>query len=211
VNRFKILNESLIQAPRGLLFILSAPAGTGKTTLIQLLTNEFPHVTASISYTTRQPRAGEVNAVHYYFVSTEEFLERRKNEEFLEHVQLYGHYYGTSKLWVEKQLAMGNHVFLVIDTQGALLLKGVTEARLIFLIPPSLNELEQRLKKRKTESDSIISTRLKWAEKEMQLYNQYDYLIVNDVLSTAYDALRSILVAEEHRVRYNPLIEEEGK
>lgn len=186
---------------RGLLFILSAPAGTGKTTLVQLLTRDFPCVVASISYTTRQPRPGEVNGIHYNFITREEFLKRIQAGEFLEHVELYGDFYGTSRLWVEDQLAQRKHVILVIDTQGAELLKDKIPAVTIFIAPPSVEELERRLRLRQTESDDVIEKRLFWAKKEMEAQNNYEYLIVNDDLSSAYQALRSILIAEEHRIR----------
>ena len=189
-------------SPRsGLLFILSAPAGTGKTTLMQMLIKEFAHVIASVSCTTRQPRQGEVDGVDYHFISHEEFSNRIENGEFLEYVQLYGNYYGTSKVWVERQRAAGKHVFLVIDTQGALLLTNRSDAILIFLAPPSLEELERRLKSRMTETPAVIAKRLEWAEKELKMWAYYDYLITNDQLSIAFDVLRSIVVAEEHRVR----------
>jgi guanylate kinase len=193
--------QSSFHLEKGLLFILSAPAGTGKTTLVQLLTRDFPNVVASISYTTRQPRPGEVNGVHYYFITKEEFEHRLKAEEFLEWVELYGDYYGTSRLWVEGQLTQKKHVFLVIDTQGAALLKDKIEAVSIFVAPPSVAELERRLRLRQTETNEVIEKRLKWARKELEAQNQYDYLIINDDLSQAYQALRSILVAEEHRIR----------
>lgn len=186
---------------RGLLFIISAPAGTGKTTLVQLLMRDYSCVIASISYTTRLPRPGEVEGIHYHFITKEEFNEKIKAGEFLEHVELYGDYYGTSRKWVEKQLDNRKHVILVIDTQGAALLKGKIDAISIFIAPPSTEELERRLKMRQSDSDASIAKRLAWSEKEMAMKNQYDYLIVNDDLSHAYQALRSILIAEEHRIR----------
>lgn len=185
---------------KGLLFILSAPAGTGKTTLVQMLTREFPCVVASISYTTRQPRPDEVEGIHYYFISKEQFIDRIAAGEFLEHVELYGDYYGTSRIWVENQLIKGKHVILVIDTQGAKLLKG-NSAVSIFIAPPSIEELERRLRLRQTETKEVIEKRLLWAKKELEAQNQYDYLIVNDDLSSAYHTLRSILIAEEHKIR----------
>jgi guanylate kinase len=185
---------------RGLVFILSAPAGTGKTTLVQRLVNEFPSVVASISYATRKPRAGEVNGIDYFFVSEEEFQSRIDNGEFLEYVKLYDDYYGTSRLWVEKQLGQGRHVFLVIDTQGALSLKDKIKATYIFVSPPSLEVLEKRLQARKTESQVVIQKRLAWAEREMAATHAYNYLIVNDELDEAYQVLRSIVIAEEHRI-----------
>lgn len=186
---------------KGRLFILSAPAGTGKTTLVQLLTRDFSCVVASISYTTRKPRPGEVDGIHYYFISKEEFIKRINAGEFLEHVELYGDYYGTSSVWVEEQLAQKKHVILVIDTQGAKLLKNKVDATTIFVAPPSVEELERRLKLRKTESQEVIEKRLQWAKKELEAQSSYDYLIINDDLSHAYQVLRSILIAEEHRIR----------
>jgi len=186
---------------RGLVFIISAPAGTGKTTLVNMLTQEFSCVVASVSYTTRPPRPGEINGVHYHFLNEEEFLDRIEKGEFLEYVKLYDHYYGTSKLWLEEQLARGKHVILVIDTQGAKQLKGKLAAISIFICPPSIKELEQRLVRRKTEAAEDIERRLKWALDEIEAQTFYDYRILNEDLSTAYQILRSILIAEEHRVR----------
>lgn len=186
---------------RGLVFILSAPAGTGKTTLVQKLVSEFPAVVASVSYTTRAPRIGEINGLHYHFVDEAEFLNRIAKDEFIEYVQLYGDYYGTSRVWLEEQLDQGKHVFLVIDTQGALLLKEKIKATYIFVSPPSLEILEKRLLVRKTESQDVIQRRLVWAQQEMSAKGAYDYLIINNELDTAYQVLRSIVIAEEHRIR----------
>lgn len=194
-------NKILGNLKRGLLFILSAPAGTGKTTLVQMLMDEFPSVVASISYTTRKPRAGEVDGIHYNFISEEEFVERINAEEFLEYVHLYGSYYGTSKAWVEERLDEGKHVILVIDTQGALKLKGVVKATSIFMAPPSFEILEDRLKRRQTESDVLMEKRLSWAKEEMLAEKQYDYTLVNEDLNVSYQVLRSILIAEEHKIR----------
>lgn len=185
---------------RGKLFIVSAPAGTGKTTLVHLLMGEFPCVVASISFTTREARGKEIHGIDYYFLKEEEFVSRIAAGEFLEYVKLYGHYYGTSRVWVDQQLEQGKHVVLVIDTQGARLLRGKVDVVTIFLSPPSIEELEKRLKERKTESDDVIEQRLAWAKEEMLAQKEYDYLIINDDLMTAYQVLRSIFVAEEHRV-----------
>lgn len=185
----------------GLVFILSAPAGTGKTTLVQKLVQEFSTIVASVSFTTRLPRPGEIPGAHYHFLSKEEFVRRIVQGEFLEYVELYGDYYGTSRLWVEDKLLQGMHVILVIDTQGALQLKDKIEATSIFVSPPSLRELEKRLKERKTESQEVIEKRLAWAEQEMLVRSSYDYLIINDDLEIAYQVLRSIIIAEEHHIR----------
>lgn len=186
---------------RGLPIVLSAPAGTGKTTLVHMLKSEFDCVVPSISYTSRPPRPNEVNGKDYNFISEEEFKQKIREGEFLEYVQLYNYYYGTSKSWVEKRLNEGKHVFLVIDTQGAKQLRGHYPAIFIFLKPPSLEELKRRLQNRKTESPEMLKKRLNWALKEMEEGPNYDYIVVNDDLNTAYQVIRSILIAEEHRQR----------
>lgn len=187
--------------PYGLTFVVSAPAGTGKTTLVGMLTKEFDAVKMSISCTTRPPRPHETDGVHYHFLSEEEFQRKVDNGEFLEHVTLFGHRYGTSATFIEKKKASGFHVVLVIDTQGAVQLMGKIAATFIFLLPPSQEELVRRLVGRGTEKKEVIEERLKRAELEMELAKLYDYQIVNDDLPTAYQVLRSIVIAEEHRVQ----------
>lgn len=188
--------------PKGLFFVVSAPAGTGKTTLVQMLMKEFPLVIASISYTTRQPREGEVHGQHYHFINESDFKEKISAADFLEYVKLYGYYYGTSRQWVCAQQEQGRHVILVIDTQGALQLqKEDFDAIYIFVSPPSLNVLRERLANRKTETAETLEKRLEWAQKEMEAARYYDYNIINDDLHQAYEVLRSIVIAECHRVR----------
>ncbi len=184
---------------RGLAFIVSAPAGTGKTTLVQMLTDEFPCVVANISYTTRQPRGDEVNGRDYHFLSVAEFEEKIAAGDFLEHVLLYGNHYGTSRRWIESQLDSGKHVVLVIDTQGAALLRKKFHAVAIFVRPPSVIELKRRLEVRGTESLERIEERLELAEDELRAVKYYDYIIINDDLKIAYEAFRSVFIAEEHR------------
>lgn len=186
--------------PRGLVFIVSAPAGTGKTTLVNMLTEEFPCVVAGVSFTTRPPRHGEVNGQHYYFISEEEFAHKISKGEFLEYVRLYGFYYGSSRVWLEEQRNKGKHVILVIDTQGTMQLKGQIDATTIFIRPPSLQELEKRLLLRKSEPQDVIDQRVQWAHEEMKVQDHYDYCIINDDLDTAYQALRSIVIAQEHKI-----------
>jgi guanylate kinase len=186
----------------GLIFVVSAPAGTGKTTLVQRLMQEFPSIIASISYTTRQPREGEIPGVHYHFISDAEFETKIVAGDFLEYVKLYGTYYGTSREWVRGQQYQGKHVVLVIDTQGALQLKGQFPAIFIFVRPPSLESLRERLNQRQTESAEMIEKRLAWAQTELQVAQKYDYEIINDDLEIAYQILRSIFIAECHRIRH---------
>lgn len=185
---------------KGILFVISAPAGTGKTTLVTRLIKENPLVVQSLSRTTRAPREDEVNGEHYQFLSVQEFKAKRDKGEFLEYVKLYGDYYGTSKLWVNEHLASGKHVILVIDTQGAMQLKGKVPAVFIFIAPPSMEALRERLLKRRTESDEVIERRLIWAKEEMEAIKEYNYEIINDDLDEAYDVLTSIIVAEEHKI-----------
>lgn len=182
---------------RGKLFILSAPAGTGKTTLVNRLVKEHPNVVQSISYTTRIPRLGEKDGVHYHFISREAFEELAARGAFFEYVTLYGDYYGTSKEAVEKSLATGKNVFLVIDTQGAMKLKGQVEAIFIFISPPSLEALKERLERRKSETAEKIADRLKIANEELAKKDRYDYEIVNDDLNHAYKQLKRIVLSEE--------------
>lgn len=189
---------------KGLCFIVSAPAGTGKTTLVDMLVNEFPSlVIANISYTTRLPRAGEIDGKHYHFIEESAFKKKIEEADFLEYAQLYGFYYGSSRQWVLEQQAQGKHVILVIDTQGAIQLKGKFDATFIFISPPSLEVLKERLSNRKTETPELLEKRLKWALQEMQAIPYYDYQIINDHLSTAYQVLKSIVIAESHRVPKN--------
>ena len=187
---------------KGFVFVLSAPAGTGKTTLVRMLSQEFPCIYESISCTTRPPRPGEIDGKDYFFLSKKEFENEIRQGDFLEYAEVFGYYYGTSQTHVFKQQDMGKHVFLVIDTQGAMQLKKKNfPAVYIFLSPPSLEELKERLIGRKTENMEAIEKRLSWARAEIEMMANYDYHIVNDNLSQAYIVLRSIVIAEEHRVQ----------
>jgi guanylate kinase len=193
----KLLGES----QNGLIFVVSAPAGTGKTTLVRMLCDEFDCVQESVSFTTRPARANEVPGRDYHFISVAEFEKRIAEKDFLEYAKVFDHYYGTSKSDVEAQRKLGKHVILVIDTQGALQLKERIDAVFIFLTPPSISELRRRLESRKSDSQEAIEQRLSWAEREIAIANRYDYQIVNDHLKSAYEVLRSILIAEEHRTK----------
>lgn len=196
-NKQKLLGNHA----HGLLFIVSAPAGTGKTTLVEMLTKEFDCVVRSISTTTRPKRPNEVDGVDYLFVTEEQFEEKVQEGKFLEHVTLFGYRYGTSRVDVDMVRSEGKHVFLVIDTQGALHLMGQVSACFIFVLPPSFDELAKRLQERGTETYDTLAKRLHEAEREIATSTAYHYVIVNDDLKTAYEVLRSVVIAEEHRIR----------
>lgn len=187
----------------GRLFVVSAPAGTGKTTLVGMLVQEFQEVQESISCTTRRPRSMEVAGEHYHFLDHSEFARRQKEGEFLESAEIYGDSYGTSQVLLEQQ-RKGHHVVLTIDTQGATQVRERYEdAVLIFITPPSFEVLRQRLEGRKTESAEVIAQRVAWAEYELQQVHHYDYHVINDTLDHAYAILRSILIAETHKINKN--------
>lgn len=197
-----MVQKLLGNVPRGFVFVLSAPAGTGKTTLVRMLSQEFSCIVESVSCTTRPPRPGEINSKDYFYLSKKEFEEKVKQGDFLEYAEVFGYHYGTSLSFVHEQQDLGKHVFLVIDTQGAMQLKKKHfPAIYIFLSPPSLEELKERLVRRQTESQEVIDKRLSWAQAELSMVKNYDYHIVNDHLNQAYTILRSIVIAEEHRVR----------
>jgi guanylate kinase len=186
---------------KGLIFVVSAPGGTGKTTLIEKLQEEFPCVVKSVSFTTRQPRQGEITGKDYHFITEAEFTAKKERGDFLEWVKLYGNYYGTSHSWIEEQQNLGKHVVLVIDTQGASVIRRHLSAVYIFICPPDMDELRKRLNGRQTDNEIEIEKRLKRAKEEIEAGKKYDYQIVNDDLFTAYMVLKSIFVAEEHRTR----------
>lgn len=200
-----MMEKILGNLQKGLIFVLSAPAGTGKTTLTRMLMSEFSMVTGSVSCTTRAKRKHEIEGVDYHFVSKSLFEEKVKADEFLEYAEVFGHYYGTLKTEIDKKIHEGRHILLVIDTQGALeLQKKKIPAVYIFIQPPSLGELRSRLFQRQTEEQSHIEERLAWAQHELKMAEYYDYIIVNDNIHHAYDILRSILIAEEHKMeRYH--------
>jgi guanylate kinase len=188
------------ERPRGLLLVVSSPSGAGKTTLCMRLRREF-NIGFSVSYTTRQPRAGETEGVEYHFVSHERFQEMAAADEFAEYAMVHGNMYGTAARQVGDALAQGRDLLFDIDFQGGRQLRQrfPGEVMLVFILPPSLRELERRLRHRGTDADEVIARRLKVARSELEHYDEYDYLIVNDDLDRAYDALRAIYVAACHR------------
>lgn len=181
---------------RGKVFIISAPAGTGKTTLVNRLKQELEYVRETVSCTTRAPRENEVHGVDYFFMSHDQFKLALSENAFLEWVELYGCFYGTLRHQVEDLQNEGYHVLLVIDTQGAMEIRAKLEAKLIFISPPSMEELRRRLYWRGTESKDVIERRLNWAEHEMKQSHLYDYNIINDNLEQAYATLKNIIQKE---------------
>ncbi|XBC40111.1 MAG: guanylate kinase [Buchnera aphidicola (Nurudea ibofushi)] len=181
---------------KGILFIISAPSGTGKSSLIQevLNTNSLFKIQVSISHTTRIIRPGEHNGRHYYFISINEFKTMIKNKRFLEYAKVFNNYYGTSRKKVYKLLLDGNDIFLDIDWQGAQQVRHIIpDSKSIFILPPSKNELYRRLRKRSQDSDIIINKRMERAVSEMQHYVEYDYLIINDDFKVALSNLKKIV------------------
>ena len=186
---------------KGVLFVISGPSGVGKGTINQKLFAEFDgEVAFSVSATTRGPREGEIDGKHYFFISRQEFESRVANNEFLEHAQFAGNCYGTPRSYVLDLLAQGVSVILEIDLQGAIQVKErMPESVSIFILPPSFEELESRLRGRGTETPDKIEKRLAAAKHEIEMAHIYDYRIVNDDLEEAYAKLRDIFVSENEK------------
>lgn len=195
---------------KGLLFVVSAPAGCGKDTILEQLFARTDTVGYSVSATTRAPREGETDGVHYHFKTREQFEQMIKDGEVLEYTEYCGNYYGTPKKGVEELTAQGKDVILKIEVEGAMNIKRLfPECCLVFILPPSLTELERRLRKRGTETEEKIIARTEQARREIDLAENYDYLIVNGELSAAVDDLLAVIRAEKlRRVRCSELISE---
>lgn len=185
----------------GLLFIISAPSGGGKTTVRNRLLSMMPELFYSVSCTTRRPRSGETEGKDYRFISKEEFLKRREQGEFLEWAEVFGSCYGTPLKDIDEALSHGRDVLLDIDTQGALQIKAKREAVLVFILPPSLEILKGRLYNRKTDSESEIWKRLTDARHELKVVHHYDYAVINDNIESTVDKIRSIIIAEKYRTQ----------
>ncbi len=188
---------------RGLLFVVSSPSGAGKTTLCNRLRTEFPRLEFSVSYTTRTPRPGERDGVDYHFVDQPTFQEMIAKDEFAEYAMVHGHTYGTSARLISEALAQGRDLLFDIDYQGGRKLKHSFSADvvLVFIVPPSIRALEERLRRRATDADDVIQRRLRVAREELRHYAEYDFLVMNDELEHAYDSLRAVYLAEQHRTR----------
>ena len=179
---------------KGNLIVISAPSGSGKTSLANRALEEIPKLRFSVSHTTRKPRPGERDRVEYIFVSEKEFEEMIGQGTFLEHARVYGNYYGTSRAFVDEQLSVGYDVLLDLDVQGAAQVKkSYPEAILVFVFPPSLEVLKTRLKNRGLDDPSIIDERLRIAKKEIQRYTDYQYVIINREIEESLVELKSII------------------
>jgi len=184
----------------GSLFVVSAPSGAGKTTLVKLLLEQDSRVRHSVSYTTRAPRAGEQDGREYHFVGVDAFTAMRERGEFLEWAQVHGNFYGTSRVWLEEQMAKGDDLLLEIDWQGAAQVKKqFPDAVGVFILPPSLAELERRLRARGTDSEEVIQRRLAAALGEMSHVGEFEFVIINKDLITALADLMAAVRASRLR------------
>lgn len=181
-------------AQKGRLFILSAPSGTGKTTLCRRILSAFPDISYSVSYTTREPRDGEKDGREYHFISAEQFEQMIREDRWAEWAIVHGNYYGTSADLLERELAAGHDVLLDIDVNGAgQIIKRFPQSVTIFIMPPCLEALRQRLEKRSSEPPAVIEKRLRAAEEEMAHRHDYKHLIVNDSLEDAAQKLEALI------------------
>jgi guanylate kinase len=185
----------------GNLFIVSAPSGAGKTTLVKMLLERDSGIRLSVSTTTRAPRPGEVNGREYHFVDAPVFLARREQGEFLESAEVHGNHYGTSRAWIEQQMAAGQDILLEIDWQGAQQVRRLFPGSIgIFILPPSLEELERRLRGRGQDNAEIIARRTAAALDEMRHVREFDYVIINNKLPEAIEDLQTVV--RSVRLRY---------
>ncbi|ASP37713.1 guanylate kinase [Bacterioplanes sanyensis] len=185
----------------GTLYVFSAPSGAGKTSLVKALLDSTGYIGVSVSHTTRAARPGEVDGQDYHFVDKAEFERLIGEGAFLEHAQVFDNYYGTSQRWVESELAAGRDVILEIDWQGAQQVRRLMPDTVsVFIAPPSIEALRERLGQRGQDDDATIERRMRDARSEMSHYAEYDYLIVNDDFNNAVEELRAIVIARRHRL-----------
>jgi guanylate kinase len=188
---------------KGNLYIISAPSGAGKTTLVQALLTRLEDVVVSVSHTTRAMRAGEVEGVNYHFVSQDDFGSMARQGEFLEHAEVLGNHYGTSRQHIQEQLNLGKDVILEIDWQGARQIRELMAGcRSIFILPPSIEALRQRLDNRGQDDAAIIERRMQEAVREMSHYNEFDYIVINDDFERAREQLAAIFISNRTLKEY---------
>ncbi|MGA2423024.1 MAG: guanylate kinase [Terriglobales bacterium] len=195
-----------------IVYIISAPSGSGKSTLVNELFKMVRHLDFSISYTTRPPRGREQNGKEYFFVSRKEFEAMIAADEFLEHAEVFGNYYGTARRFQREAEARRNDLLLDIDVQGASQVKRkIPDAVSIFILPPNRKELEERLRARALDSEAVIRRRLDTARREIENYSKYDYILVNNLLEQSADQLKDIVLAERVQRSRAELSEEEKR
>lgn len=196
----------------GTLYIVSAPSGAGKTTLVKALIDQIDTLRVSISHTTRPMRPGEIDGVNYHFTSRERFLKQVGEGDFLEHAEVFGNLYGTSQSTVEQTLAQGHDLILEIDWQGAQQVRrALPQARSIFILPPSRAALQERLRNRDQDSEEVIASRMALATAEMSHYVEYDYIVINDDFQIALDELKAVIAGNRltlarQQAAYKPLL-----
>jgi len=185
----------ILEKKKGKIFAVSAPSGTGKTTIVKRLLNEIPGLIYSVSATTREKRNNEKSGVDYFFISEQEFLNKIKKDEFVEWEKVYDYYYGTFKYYVDENISIGKNIIAEVDVKGALSLKKIyLEAILIFIAPPSLDELIDRLMKRQTETETDLQKRIERAKMELSQKDKFDYLIINKDLEKAISETKSLIL-----------------
>jgi guanylate kinase len=186
--------SDILEKHRGKIFAFSAPSGAGKTTILKQVLKDYPEIVYSVSATTRKKRSNEVEGREYFFISENEFKKRIENSEFIEWEKFYDYYYGTLKSFVNKNLEAGKSVFLELDVNGALNIKKLyPDSILIFIEPPSFEELVQRLKKRNTETKEDLKKRIERAKMELSLKDKFDYFVVNNYLDKAVSEIKKII------------------
>jgi guanylate kinase len=188
--------DNITMSEPGNLYVISAPSGTGKTTLVKALIDTLPGITVSISHTTRTRRPAEIHGINYYFISADEFQVMIDQNDFLEHATVFGHSYGTSRRWVDETLAKGHDVILEIDWQGGLQIQSLfPNCTSIFILPPSVTDLYQRLIKRNQDNHDIIKQRISDVRESTRHVRDYDYVVINDDFDTALTDLKTIVQA----------------
>ena len=190
---------------KGTLYIISAPSGAGKTSLVHAVVKMLPDVVVSVSHTTRNMREGEVNGRDYHFVDEQRFLEMVDNGDFLEHANVFGNRYGTSRQHIQELLSSGKDVILEIDWQGARQIRQLmSDCKSIYILPPSIQALRDRLQGREQDSNDVIESRMREAVNEMTHYGEFDYIVINDDFDQARDQLAAIFICDQMRVERQP-------